>query len=119
MGFVISVVFMCIIGNFFATYIVWLEGWGWIMGFGVVMLSLFTIISVPVLFISIFQAILNITSNERINWRRYKYLQDGNGRYYNPFNRGTRRNILEFLYLQPAPSQSDVEFLNVTVIWGF
>ena len=59
---------------------------------------------------------LNLTTNERVNCARYKYLQDGKGRYHNPYNRGCKRNLLEFFLLQRPMTDDEVEFLNVTTI---
>jgi len=54
--------------------------------------------------------------NERINWKRYKYLQDDRGRYYNAFDLGYWRNYLEFFHMRRPLSEKDVEFLNVSVV---
>ena len=59
---------------------------------------------------------LNITTNERINQKRYKYLQDGKGRYYNPYDRGCKINLLEFMHMKRAQSEDEVEFLNITIV---
>ncbi|CAB4044191.1 probable S-acyltransferase 23, partial [Paramuricea clavata] len=40
----------------------------------------------------------NLTSNERINQKRYSYLTGSDGKFYNPFDRGIVRNILEHFY---------------------
>lgn len=40
----------------------------------------------------------NLTSNERINQKRYRYLIGSDGKFYNPFDRGIVRNILEHFY---------------------
>ena len=43
--------------------------------------------------------VTNLTSNERINQKRYSYLIGSDGKFYNPFDRGIIRNILEHFYL--------------------
>lgn len=58
-------------------------------------------------------AAYNVTANERINWKRYNYLLDGKGDYYNPFNRGTLKNLQEFFLLIPSLTEKDVEILHV------
>ena len=45
---------------------------------------------------------VNLTTNERINLRRYKYLYDENGMYKNPYDRGVVKNWMEFLNLIPS-----------------
>jgi len=62
------------------------------------------------------QASRNITTNERINWKRYTYLQDDRGRYYNAFDIGWRRNCMEFFHLRRPLTEKEVEFLNVSVV---
>lgn len=52
-----------------------------------------------------------------MNWKRYKYLQDGKGAYHNPFSRGWYLNILEYFFIRPSISEQDVNFLNVTIVW--
>ena len=68
---------------------------------------------------SIFQmyhAALNLTTNERINYKRYEYLKDGKGKFYNPFNRGAYSNILEFLNLKKPLTEDQVMHLNIEVV---
>lgn len=31
-----------------------------------------------------------------INYKKYTYLKDGRGKYYNPFSQGVAVNVLEF-----------------------
>lgn len=42
--------------------------------------------------------VTNLTSNERINQKRYSYLIGSDGKFHNPFDRGIIRNILEHFY---------------------
>jgi len=62
------------------------------------------------------QSIFNLTTNERINWRRYKYLQDDRGRFYNAFDLGCQRNCMEFFHLRRPLAEKDIEFLNISVV---
>jgi ankyrin repeat protein len=41
----------------------------------------------------------NLTTNEIFNRKRYDYLKGSNGEFYNPFDRGLQKNILEFFGL--------------------
>jgi len=66
--------------------------------------------------VQVMQSIQNLTTNERINWRRYKYLQDDRGRFYNAFDLGCRRNCSEFFHLRRPLTEKDVEFLNVSIV---
>lgn len=38
-----------------------------------------------------------LTTNEAVNWRRYKYLVDKEGNYCNKYNKGFRKNFLEHI----------------------
>ncbi|KFK39958.1 hypothetical protein AALP_AA3G311600 [Arabis alpina] len=44
-----------------------------------------------------YQISRNITTNELWNAKRFKYLQGPDGRFYNPYNHGWRRNCTDFL----------------------
>jgi palmitoyltransferase len=46
----------------------------------------------------VLQIARNITTNEMSNAARYNYLKDSNGRFHNPFDRGFRKNCMEFLF---------------------
>lgn len=39
---------------------------------------------------------MNLTRNEMINYKKYAYLKDSRGKYYNPFSQGVAVNVLEF-----------------------
>ena len=60
--------------------------------------------------------VMNLTTNERLNCKRYNYLKDGKGKYYNPYDRGWKSNVLEFFLLKPMLSDDQVQFLNVTIV---
>lgn len=60
-----------------------------------------------------FHAAHNVTANERVNYKRYKYLMDGKGAFYNPFNRGILYNLQEFFLLVKPRTERDVEILNI------
>lgn len=60
-----------------------------------------------------FHAVYNITANERVNFKRYRYLMDGKGAFYNPFNRGIVHNLKEFFLLVKPRTEQDVEILNI------
>lgn len=41
-------------------------------------------------------ALMNLTRNEMINYKKYAYLKNSRGKYQNPFTRGAAINVLEF-----------------------
>lgn len=43
-------------------------------------------------------ASMNMTTNERLNAKKYSYLMDGRGRFYNPYDKGLFLNLLEFFH---------------------
>ncbi|CAH1776296.1 unnamed protein product [Owenia fusiformis] len=65
---------------------------------------------------TLFHAAFNLTTNERINKKRYDYLKDGKGNYYNPFNRGFKSNMLEFFHIKRGLTEDEVEYLNVQCV---
>lgn len=44
---------------------------------------------------------MNLTTNEMFNYKRYSYLRDKKGRYFNPFSRGPILNLAEFFICTP------------------
>ena len=49
----------------------------------------------------------NITTNERINFKRYEYLKDAKGQFFNPFDVGVKTNLLQFFHLKRATKLED------------
>ena len=52
----------------------------------------------PVFLTQVRAVVKNITSNEMINQHRYAYLNNSNGQFFNPFDRGIKNNIIEFFF---------------------
>lgn len=46
----------------------------------------------------------NVTTNELANWHRYRYLQDDDGEFINPFDRGLKSNCREVFRPWEAPA---------------
>ena len=65
----------------------------------------------------LYHASVNLTTNERINYRRYDYLKDGKGKFYNPYNRGCKNNLLEYFHLKPSIDEDSAQFINAAVVW--
>jgi hypothetical protein len=58
-------------------------------------------------------AAMNLTTNEMFNYKRYSYLKNGRGKYYNPFSRGLVYNLAEFfLCVQPVESPEEMNALQ-------
>ena len=71
----------------------------------------------PLLLLQLIHASYNITTNERINRKRYDYLKDGKGRFYNPYNKGVARNLMEFMHMKKPPRDEEVELLGIDIVW--
>ena len=56
--------------------------------------------------------VLNMTTNERANYKRYRHFRDAHGHYHNPFSRGVLMNVLEYfnivapLHARRVPARS-------------
>jgi hypothetical protein len=59
----------------------------------------FGLLSFSVLFVSIFNAVSNLTTNELAKRKKYDYLKDSSGNYKNLFDRGIIYNIKYFFHL--------------------
>lgn len=56
---------------------------------------------------------MNLTTNEMFNYKRYSYLKNGRGKYYNPFSRGLVYNLAEFfLCVQPVDNPEELNSLQ-------
>ena len=53
----------------------------------------------------VYLSVVNLTTNESINFKRYKHMKDENGDYKNPFFRDWKINVLEFLHIIPLPQE--------------
>nr|CAB3267900.1 probable protein S-acyltransferase 23 [Phallusia mammillata] len=75
---------------------------------GGVIMGMFTFVTFGLSFFTTYQALNNVTTNERLNANRYEYLKDGNGKFHNPFDQGVVKNMKEFFHLkQPMELSSD------------
>ncbi|XP_076468216.1 uncharacterized protein LOC143299023 [Babylonia areolata] len=75
---------------------------------GVALFLFFEAIAGFVVMSTLYQALKNITTNERVNKKRYSYLKDSEGRFHNPFDKGVLRNLLEYLHLAKGTEAEDV-----------
>ncbi|XP_057313765.1 uncharacterized protein LOC130655081 [Hydractinia symbiolongicarpus] len=71
-----------------------------------VVFALLYIVFVPMMsFLLVTQLLMisiNLTTNERINMKRYTYLRDDQGVFRNPYDRGFFKNWMEFFNFLPA-----------------
>lgn len=62
------------------------------------------------LYFQVLHACMNLTTNEMFNYKRYHYLRDKRGRYFNPFSRGPILNLFEFFFCMPDEFDDDYEY---------
>nr|KAG5707786.1 hypothetical protein BaRGS_015946 [Batillaria attramentaria] len=115
-AFLTCVLILGLISDYFIYYMLSVIDWDWLVFLGGVEAFGFTLMVVVVWYMSMVHAAYNITTNERVNHKRYDYLKDGKGRFYNPFNKGVKQNLLEFLHLRRPPSDDQIEFLGIDVV---
>ncbi|PAA64503.1 hypothetical protein BOX15_Mlig002723g4 [Macrostomum lignano] len=105
-SFLLFVTF-CVLSGVISLNLIWIvwniEGrpYRWDYMIGVPLQALFGIMLIIINRYGWYNAAKNITTNELMNMQRYKYLQDAQGKFWNPFDRGVARNFLEFFHLKP------------------
>jgi len=98
--FVLCITFNAFYGLFFSYYINKYFHVDYLLVFGGLVLCVFSLTNLALALAMIHSAVTNITTNERINKKRYLYMKDGNGKFYNPFDQGYKINLLEFFHLK-------------------
>jgi len=97
-GFTVSVFIIAILTHYISY--VYITAYGrdyWLYACNFLTLF-FTLLSGTLSGITLYQAAINMTTNERVNCHRYEYLKDSNGRFYNPYDRGFWYNVSEFMH---------------------
>ncbi|XP_036360505.1 probable protein S-acyltransferase 23 isoform X2 [Octopus sinensis] len=115
-GFASSIALMCAITDYLCYYMLKYHEWNWLVVIGFCQSGIFTFVAGVIPVMTIIHAAMNLTTNERINYRRCYYLKDGKGNFYNPYNQGLKNNILEFLHLRHPQRLQDLEILNMDIV---
>lgn len=107
--FVACVAACSMITAFFSIMELRLGGFSWIFTAGLLQMIVVSIL-MGALFIFITNQIsINLTTNERINKKRYVYLRGPSGIFLNPFDRGCFKNWLEYFhYIQPYDNKPNL-----------
>nr|CAD7392983.1 unnamed protein product [Timema cristinae]CAD7424475.1 unnamed protein product [Timema monikensis] len=113
--FVTSIAINCSFTIYFACYCIAVEGFHLLYGLGLVEALVFCFLGWILTCTSVLHACMNLTTNEMLNYKRYSYLRDKRGRYFNPFSRGPLLNLLEFFVCSPDYA-SDLELQEEDVI---
>ncbi len=59
-------------------------------------------------------AAMNLTTNEMFNYKRYSYLKNARGKYYNPYSRGLFMNLAEFFLCVSPVEPEELRGLELT-----
>jgi len=105
--FVICLTITMVYGDFFVWYMTNYYETDYLLLIGGMIMGMFTCVNIGLASITLYQAMVNLTTNENINKRRYGYLKDANGRFYNKFDQGIKRNLMEYFHLR-APMSTEV-----------
>ncbi|XP_064637705.1 putative ZDHHC-type palmitoyltransferase 5 [Lineus longissimus] len=100
----------------FCHQVLTIGGWDWAVITGTCEAVFASVVGTVVSYYTIVNALGNLTTNERINRKRYNYLKDAQGKFFNPFDRGIKSNLKEFFYLKRHLTEDEVEFMNVKVV---
>ncbi|XP_006818309.1 uncharacterized protein LOC100368376 [Saccoglossus kowalevskii] len=106
--FVSCIAINAYITEIIAAMLIKLEGMRWLYVIGFLQVVFFGFIAVGLTCATWCMAAFNITTNERMNWKRYDYLKDAHGHYHNPYNKGIKRNVQEFFHVKPPPRDDEV-----------
>ncbi|XP_054755379.2 uncharacterized protein LOC129261337 [Lytechinus pictus] len=116
MGFTTSVSTMMIMVVYFAAILLRNEGWNWLYLIGIIEAVFFGIIATGLCSIGWYMAVVNINTNERINFKRYNYLKDASGNYHNPYDKGILRNLDDFFRGKNHMTDEEVDQSRIYVV---
>ncbi|XP_071787466.1 uncharacterized protein [Asterias amurensis] len=115
-GFTTSLSIMAIFTVYFSYLMVHRDGLQLLYMFGLVEVIFFGFIAAGLTITAWYMAFLNINTNERVNHKRYDYLKDANGHYFNPYNRGIIHNLKEFFLIRAPPSDEEIDQASVYTV---
>ncbi|XP_033104684.1 probable protein S-acyltransferase 23 isoform X2 [Anneissia japonica] len=108
-GFTSCVSLLAMFTFYFSYVIISLEGWQWLYIIGILEVSFFGLVTSGLCCATWYMAMTNTNTNERINYKKYDYLKDGNNHYHNPFDRGVRYNCQEYFHFRKPMVDEEVE----------
>uniref|UniRef100_A0ABD2W6N1 Palmitoyltransferase n=1 Tax=Trichogramma kaykai TaxID=54128 RepID=A0ABD2W6N1_9HYME len=94
--FVLCIAINCSFTIYFACYCIAIEGLHLLYVLGLFEALVFCALGWILTCTSVLHACMNLTTNEMFNYKRYSYLRDKRGKYWNPFSRGPLLNFVEF-----------------------
>ncbi|XP_040186594.1 probable protein S-acyltransferase 23 [Rana temporaria] len=115
-GFLLNMCISCLIGVYLCWDWLYIEGHSLLIEMGFVFLAVIGFISAMMTGTCLYMAAVNITTNERMNSKKYSYLMDESGKFYNPFDRGLFLNLLEFCHFIPQLPEEKIKKRKVNEI---
>ncbi|KAM5191343.1 uncharacterized protein ACMZJ9_005152 [Mantella aurantiaca] len=115
-GFLLNMCISCLTG----VYMCWdwlnIEGRSLLIGMGFLFLCGIGFTSAMMTAMCVYMAAVNITTNERMNSKKYSYLMDESGKFYNAFDRGLFLNLQEFFHVIPQLPEEKIRKREVNEI---
>ncbi|XP_074619564.1 uncharacterized protein LOC141878494 [Acropora palmata] len=88
-----------------------LAGFSWIFLIGLLQMILISFLMGALVIFLTHQISTNLTTNERINKKRYVYLKGPSGIFLNPFDKGCFKNCLEYFHwVQPYDKKPNLRY---------
>ncbi|XP_038055162.1 probable protein S-acyltransferase 23 [Patiria miniata] len=115
-GFTTSLMLMALFTFYYCYLVIRLEGWRVLYIFGLLDVLFFDFVATGLSLTAWYMAVKNLNTNERVNHKRYEYLKDANGHFFNPYNRGILHNVKEFFHLRAPPSDEEIEQASVYTV---
>ncbi|XP_058790937.1 uncharacterized protein LOC131664087 [Phymastichus coffea] len=111
--FVMCVAINCSFTLYFACYCIAIEGVQLLYVLGLLEALVFCALGWILTCTSVLHACMNLTTNEMFNYKRYSYLRDKRGKYWNPFSRGPVLNLIEFFLCPSDPYANEPQHYHI------
>ncbi|XP_005991356.3 uncharacterized protein LOC102348883 [Latimeria chalumnae] len=116
LGFLASMCLNSIIGLYLCLDWFNVMGRSIFIGVGFLFLAVIAVITGLMTCTCLYTVAVNTTTNECLNQQKYSYLKDKRGHYHNPFDRGIRRNLLEFFHLVRPLEEGHLKRLEELIV---
>ena len=63
--------------------------------------------------LQVYGILMNLTTNEQLKYKRYAHMKDKNGKLFNPFNGGSKKNFLDFFFLRLLPRDENGDYILI------
>lgn len=111
-GFVFCVTINGYISTFFSYYALTLyEELNFVYVFFLFLMGFYLIVATYLSGYLVFGILMNITTNEQLRYKKYAHMKDKDGKFFNPFNGGPKRNFLDFFFIKLLPRNEDGDYI--------